>query len=265
MKCSEIMDILERLAPPECACDWDNPGLLVGRREKEVKKALAALDCTDEVIREAKETGADMIITHHPMIFRPVKSVTDGDFIGRRILELVSADISLYAMHTNFDAAPEGMGKLAADLLGLTGRMPLEPMGEIAGTPFGIGVIGELPEAMTLAGLAGRVKALFGIPAVTVFGDTGSEKTVKRAAICPGSGGSTVRYALENGAEVYISGDIGHHDGIDAVAQGLPVIDAGHFGIEHIFASFIKQYLEERIPKEITVITSGEKFPNRVI
>ena len=265
MKCSEIIKILERLAPPGCACDWDNPGLLVGREDKEVFSVLPALDCTEDVIRRAEKEGADLIITHHPMIFRPVKSVTDRDFTGRRILSLARADISLYAMHTNFDAAPGGMGKLAADLLGLSGCRPLEPMGELDGKEFGIGTVGELGEGLTLRELAEKVKDVFGIPVVNVFGDAESAKKFHRIAVCPGSGGSTLKYALASGAEVYISGDIGHHDGIDAVSSGMPVIDAGHYGIEHIFNGFIKKYLEEHVPGGIRVIAPEETFPNHFI
>ena len=113
MKCSEIMEILEELAPKELACEWDNPGLLAGRGDKEVKTILVAVDATDAVLDQAEEAGADMLLTHHPLIFKPVKSVTDRDFIGRRLLRLIQADCPYYAMHTNFDAAPGCMAALA--------------------------------------------------------------------------------------------------------------------------------------------------------
>ena len=116
MKCSEIMEILEELAPKELACEWDNPGLLAGRGDKEVKTILVAVDATDAVLDQAEEAGADMLLTHHPLIFKPVKSVTDRDFIGRRLLRLIQADCPYYAMHTNFDAAPGCMAALAGEL-----------------------------------------------------------------------------------------------------------------------------------------------------
>ena len=103
MKCSEIMDVCRKLAPEDCACDWDNPGLLAGRSDKEVKKIYIALDATDKVVEAAQALGADMLLTHHPLIFKAIKKVNDQNFITRRLVKLIQADISYYAMHTNFD------------------------------------------------------------------------------------------------------------------------------------------------------------------
>ena len=106
MKCREIIEILETLAPKSCACDWDNPGLLAGRIDKDVKKILLTLDADDAAVERAKEIGADMLLSHHPLIFKPVKHVSDENFIGRRLVSLIQSDVSYYAMHTNFDSAP---------------------------------------------------------------------------------------------------------------------------------------------------------------
>ena len=125
------------------ACSWDNPGLLAGRFEKEVKKIYLALDATEQVILAAAAAGADMLITHHPLIFKAVKKVNDGDFIGRRLVALLQADISYYAMHTNFDSAPGCMADMAAEKMGLTDTHVLEPEGEIDGVVYGIGKIGK--------------------------------------------------------------------------------------------------------------------------
>ena len=113
MKCSEIIKILETLSPRSMACDWDNPGLLAGRSGKEVKTIFLAVDATDSVIEQAEQAGADMILTHHPLIFKGIKQVSDQNFIGRRVLRMIQDDISYYAMHTNFDAAPGCMADLA--------------------------------------------------------------------------------------------------------------------------------------------------------
>ena len=103
MKCSEVIEILGKLAPESCACDWDNPGLLAGRSDKEVKKIYIALDATDQVVDAAIKAGADMLLTHHPLIFKAIKKVNDQNFITRRLVKLIQADISYYAMHTNFE------------------------------------------------------------------------------------------------------------------------------------------------------------------
>ena len=115
MKCSEICCAIEREYSPEYACEWDNVGLLAGRRDKEVKRILLALDATDETVQTAVEQEADMLITHHPMLFSAIKRVTDEDMNGRRLLALIRHDISYYAMHTNYDT--RGMADLAARII----------------------------------------------------------------------------------------------------------------------------------------------------
>ena len=237
MKCSEICTLLEREYSPEYACDWDNVGLLAGRRDKEVRTILLALDATDETVRMAVEQKADMLITHHPLIFSGMKRITSEDFTGRRLLGLIQNDISYYAMHTNYDA--RGMADLAARLINLQECTVLEEVkdGE------GIGRVGVLPERMTLAECARLVKKAYDIPNVKIFG--APETVVYSAAICPGAGKSTMKEALKFGCDVYITGDIDHHTGIDAVDQGLCIIDAGHYGIEHIFMDDVKDYLEK--------------------
>ena len=239
MKCSEICCAIEREYSPEYACEWDNVGLLAGRRDKEVKRILLALDATDETVQTAVEQEADMLITHHPMLFSAIKRVTDEDMNGRRLLALISHDISYYAMHTNYDT--RGMADLAARMMDLQECTVLEEVkdGE------GIGRVGVLPERMTLRACAEKVKEAYGIPNVKIFGDLNKE--VYSAAICPGAGKSTMKEALRFGCDVYITGDIDHHTGIDAVDQGLCIIDAGHYGIEHIFMEDVKAYLEKTL------------------
>ena len=266
MKCKELMEILEMLAPRRCACEWDNPGLLAGRTEKEVKKVLLTVDVDDRTVETAIREGADMIVSHHPLIFKAVKHVTDEDFIGKRLVSMIQADISYFAMHTNFDAAPGCMADVVADRLGIVFGSPLEELGEENGIPFGIGKIGVLKAPMNGRAFAKMVKEEFGLPFVTVYGsELWEEVPVKVAATCPGSGSSTIRDALEKGAQVLVTGDIGHHDGIDAEAQGLMIIDAGHYGLEHVFMEFMENYLKERVGEELEIIRMPIAFPAVVI
>lgn len=266
MRCRKLIEILEELAPLSMACEWDNPGLLAGRSDKEVNMVYLAVDVTDSVLDEAISCGADMIITHHPLIFKPLKKVNDEDFISRRILKMIQNDVSYYAMHTNFDAAPGCMGDLAGKRLGLKDRKILEVMGK---TPedreYGIGVCGSLERPMTLQETAEAVKAAYGLPYVTVFGAPEGKRKLSTAAICPGAGGSTLKEALRSGSDVYITGDISHHEGIDAVANGMAVIDAGHYGIEHIFTGFMEQFLLEKLGGQVMIMKEKEQFPNRII
>lgn len=241
MECSAIISMLESLSPCFYAESWDNVGLLAGNRKKEVSKIYVALDATDEVIEEAVFMGADMLITHHPLIFSAMKKITTDDFIGRRIVKILEHNISYYAMHTNFDVTH--MAELAADRMGMTARSVLSVTCEGETGKAGIGKAGILPEEMTVSKCAELVKEQFGLARVKIFGEP--LRKVQTAGICPGSGKSVIDDAIKSGVEVLITGDIDHHEGIDAVARGLTIIDAGHYGLEHIFVPYMVKYLEE--------------------
>ncbi len=244
MKCYEIIDKLEALSPTEFAEEWDNIGLLVGRRDKEVRTVYIALDATDAVIGEAVRLGADLLLTHHPLIFKKMSRVNTDDFIGRRVCELIRNDISYYAMHTNFDVM--GMADAAADELSLKDRRVLDVTYEDDISKEGCGRVGELKDSMRVEALAGLVKEKFHVPNVRVFGDLDSP--VRTVAVMPGSGGGFIQDALAAGADAMITGDVGHHEGIDAVAQGLAVIDAGHYGIEKLFISYMEEFMKRELP-----------------
>lgn len=269
MVCREIMERIEERYPKRYALEWDNVGLQVGRSDKEVSRIYVALDATDEVIGEAAAWGADMLITHHPMIFKAMKQINDTHFIGRRVIKLIQSDISYYAMHTNYDVM--GMADLAGEILDMRDarvldvtcvepgkRRSLTPGGADAGHDGGngatgqtaqesheegIGRVADLEEAMSLRECCDFVKERFHLPSVKVFGDP--DMQVRRIAISPGSGKSVIGAALRKGADVLVTGDIDHHEGIDAVAQGMAVMDAGHYGIEHIFIADMKRFCEE--------------------
>ena len=256
MICREIIDILQEQSPERYAYSWDNVGLLVGSFEKEVKTVYIALDATDETIQEAVDAGADLLLTHHPLIFKGLKKANTDDFTGRRVIALIQNDIACYAMHTNFDV--KGMADLGAKRMELTGCQVLDVTGCDEQGLSGIGKVGELPCEMTVADCAGKVKEAFGVELVKIFGRP--DQKITRAAICPGSGKSVIGKAIEAKAQVLITGDIDHHDGIDGAAQGLAIIDAGHYGVEKIFIPYMKEYLESRITG-IQVIAQQEKQP----
>lgn len=244
MICSEMTEKLEELSPLCYAEEWDNVGLLAGRRDKEITSVMIALDATDEVIDEAVFKGVSMLLTHHPMIFGAMKRITDDDFTGRRLVKLLRQDICYYAMHTNFDVM--GMADAAADVIHLSDRAVLDVTYRDGTAEEGIGRVGRLPRSMSLEECARFVKDRFNLSQVKV---SGKRKTaVKRAAICPGSGKSTIQAAIRASADVLITGDIGHHEGIDATAQGLCIIDAGHYGLEKIFTPYMEEYLKRELP-----------------
>lgn len=262
MKCKEIIERLRELSPEHLACTWDNVGLLVGSQEKEINRIYVALDATDNVISEAVKQKADMLLTHHPMIFKGLKKVTESDFIGRRVIELIRHDMAYYAMHTNFDVA--GMAELAAEKMQLQEASVLQKTTETENGPAGIGRVGNLPFPMSLDECIARIKEAFEIDTVKVFGfhqqPYGPKGQTTRIALCPGSGKSVIEDALQAGAQVLVTGDIDHHEGIDAVARGMAVIDAGHYGMEKMFIPYIFRYLNEALP-ELTVLTEIPQQP----
>lgn len=264
MLCKEIISVIEETFPRDAALSWDNVGLLAGRDDKEVKKIYIALDATDEVVEDAICQGADLLITHHPLIFSGMKKFNNQNFIGKRLLRLIRKDISYYAMHTNYDVCR--MAQLAGNLLNLTNTQVLEVtkmrQGEDGEYPEGIGEIGNLSAPITLGDCCEKVKNAYHVAHVKVFGDP--EQMIGRVALCPGSGKSVITPALEKGADVLITGDIGHHEGIDAIAQGLSIIDAGHYGVEHIFIEDMKQFFERRI-FDVDITCAPLSFPFTVL
>ena len=255
VECSVVIESLEQLCAPVFAESWDNVGLLAGRRDKEVRKICIAVDAVDSVIEEAVRNGADMLLTHHPLIFSPMKKITTDDFIGRRLVKLIQNDISYYAMHTNFDVM--GMADAAADEICLKDRQVLSITYEDEISKEGIGRYGRLPQVM-LEECASYVKEIFRLESVKIYGE--SDTAIECVAISPGSGKSMIHPAVKAGAEVLITGDIEHHEGLDALAQGLAVIDAGHYGLEKIFVPYMVEYIQREFP-QLSVFAAREKNP----
>lgn len=254
MKCSDMITWLERLAPSIYAESWDNTGLLVGDTEKEVNKVLVAVDATDSVIEEACQLRADMLITHHPLIFSGLKSVNEENFIGRRVRRLIREDISYYAMHTNFDIAGDMPGLVAA-------RLPFGKTRILEATAdgFGVGRIGFLTQPMSIRELTGLLKERMKLTDVMLYGDP--EQLVEQVAVLPGSGKAYINAAVSQGAQLMITGDIDHHEGIDALAKGISILDAGHYGLEKIFVEYMVQSLREEWGNRIFVTAERVKQP----
>lgn len=244
MECRQIIEKIEKRYPKSFALEWDNVGLQAGRADKQVKKILIALDADDAAVAEAVSGKTDMLITHHPMIFKPLKQINDGNFIGKRLLTLIQHDISYYTMHTNYDVL--GMADLAGKMLHMENSEVLQVTSTEEGIE-GFGRVADLKKPMTLRECAAWVKDTFAIPGVKVFGNP--KQKVTRVAVAPGSGKSVVSTALEKRVDVLVTGDIDHHEGIDANAQQMAVIDAGHYGIEHIFIADMERFCKESFPE----------------
>lgn len=264
MKCSELISQLNQLCPEDYAMSWDNSGLIAGDADQDIRTVYIALDATDRIVEAAIDAGADFILTHHPLVFSAMKKINTGDFIGRRLVRILQNHMCCFAMHTNFDVAV--MADEAAARMSLTSCRVLQKTGEIfAGgqnIPIGIGKVGNLNKPMPLKDYALLIKKAFQLPTVSVFGPM--DTMIRTAAVCPGSGKSTIDDAVASGAQVLVTGDIGHHDGIDALARGLAIIDAGHQGLEHIFIDYMQHYLSAKAP-ELTIFTEHSLPPFTVI
>ncbi len=260
MKLNDIIQVLEREIPPKYAEEWDNVGLLVGDRNQEIKRILVSLDADDGTVEEAVEKEADLIVTHHPLIFKPLKTVTEDDFIARRIRSMIRNDISYFAMHTNFDVVK--MADLNAKDLLLNHPDVLETNGVDERGEFGFGRIGRLDKDMTLKQFASFVKKIAKLPSVRVYGDV--DQIVRIAAIASGSGKSAISDAIQKGAQVIVTGDVDYHTGIDANAKGIAVIDAGHYGTEYVFISYMSYFLKQLFP-DLEILSREIKQPYEIV
>ncbi|MDR3090731.1 MAG: Nif3-like dinuclear metal center hexameric protein [Clostridiales bacterium] len=237
----EIAALMEEIAPPALAQSWDNAGLIIGWPDAPVTRVLAALDCADEVITEAAETGAELIITHHPPIFKGITRITPETGLGRRLLRLIGAGISVYAAHTNLDAAEGGTNDAFCRAVGLREAAPLI----VGGSPIGrVGLIES-----DLAGLAGLVSKAVGFPAVSFTG--APERRISRAAVCVGSAAGNDFFAAARAAscEVYITGDISYHSAQAAADAGLCLINTPHFYTENLVIPPLCELLREKARK----------------
>lgn len=240
-KVKEIIEVMETLAPTFLKEDFDNVGLMVGDREKEVKKVLVALDCTLKVVQEAKDNNVDLIITHHPLIFRRPNNITTDTLQGKKIIELIKNDISLYSSHTNLDSAKKGLNDSIPGLLGYDTSEILET--NKRDSEAGLGRLVTLEQATTLEDIINKVKATFNINNLRVV--KGKDE-VNKIAIINGSGQDFIGRAISKGADCIITGDTTYHFASDYKEMGINIIDAGHFASEQIvFFNVMKNIIDK--------------------
>ena len=239
----EVIDILNELAPFELTEKWDNSGLQVGSFNRTIKKILVALDPTLEAVCHASDINAQLIITHHPLLFSDVKCIDLDGYPGNVIGEAIKSDMAVVALHTNLDSAKRGINYHLAQKLGLVNLEILEPKALYGEDGYGIGIIGNLASAMDLRSASGIVKEALGIETVKVLGS--GESIIERIAVVGGSGRDYIGAAFRKNADLLITGDIGHHAALTAKTLNLNIIDAGHYATEKAaLAGFIKD-LEE--------------------
>lgn len=243
VKCQDVMQAMERIAPRRLAEEWDNPGLLVGSPHDEVRKILVALDVREETVERAIEDGCDLIVAHHPLIFRALKALRTDDATGCKIARLIKADIAVFAAHTNLDSAAGGVNDVLAERLELHDVAPL--VEGAADSEPGLGRIGSLRVEFSLEDFAALVKEKLGLSSMRVA--CAGERRISRVALCGGSGAEFVGRAAAKGADAYVTGDVKYHDAERAIGLGIHVLDAGHFATEQPIVA----RLAERLKKEL--------------
>ena len=248
-KVKDVTKVIEEFAPLSIQEKWDNSGLCVGSPEASVSSVLFGLDCTPELVDEAIECGADMIVTHHPLIFSGLKKISPDDMVGEAVFKAIKAGISIYAAHTNADKVIAGVSGAMAAKLGLKNVEILSEDGE--GT--GLGVVGELPEPMTAQQMLEMVKERFALK--TVKASKPVEGEITKVAMCGGSGGSLISAAKAAGAQLYISGDISYHNFF--TPEGFMLMDIGHYESEIEIVDILFSLVKKNFPTFAVRITQN--------
>jgi dinuclear metal center YbgI/SA1388 family protein len=227
VRVGELLAVLDRLAPMRLCEEWDNVGLMVGRRDRPVTRVLVALDLRAHVLDEARGAGADLVLVHHPPIFPALSAVSDQRTAGALVLRAAEERIAVVAAHTNLDSVAGGLNDLMADALGMRDRVPLVP--DVDDPAMGLGRAGMIDPA-PLDELASRCVEVFCTRRANlgVAGDPG--RLVSRLAVCTGSGGSLIAAARQWGADAYVTGDLKYHDA-DA-AEGMGLMNIAHGAVE---------------------------------
>ncbi len=246
----QIAKLCDEIAPLELQEPWDNSGVQIDVGRPYIQKVLVCLEITRDVVSEAIEEDVDLIVTHHPLLFRGVKKIDRTTPVGEYLLELIFTGISVYSSHTSFDTALGGNNDDLAKRIGLTEIEELTGFGGEA-----MGRTGYLEKPVTLKELVLLLDEALDHPGgIRAAGDP--ETVIEKVGLCTGAAGEFCQAAMEQGCQAYISGDVKHHEAQEARERGLCLIDAGHFGTEQIFVENMAKQLREKCGGQLTVLES---------
>jgi dinuclear metal center YbgI/SA1388 family protein len=255
MNIHALTAFLEQFAPPYLAEEWDNVGLLVGDRDRELRKVMTCLTITPESAREAILERAELIVTHHPLPFAAVKRITADTVLGRLLLDLIAARIAVYSPHTAFDSAPRGINARLAEGLGIRDIAPLRLHAEGGGS----GRLGTLAAPLTLRELGGKLKHFLGIERLQIVGQ--AEQKVEKVAVGCGAAGGFLPLARENGCDCLVVGETRFHTCLEAEALGIGLLLPGHFASERFALECLAGVLAENFPNLEIWPSRREKDP----
>ncbi len=254
MKLREITAAIEQFAPLALQEAYDNAGLITGHPEMEVTGAVLCLDATEAVLEEAAGKGVNLVISHHPIVFRPLRSITGQNNVDRVVIQAIKNDIAIYAAHTNLDRAASGMGYVLAHKLGLRNIEILDP--ESNGNGFG--AIGELAEPMEAMVFLQAIKEALAIGCIRH--STPCRERVQRIALITGSGGDGLEKAVERGADAFLTADV-RYDRFFAAEKRTLLADIGHFESEIVAISLLHDILTKKFPTFALHKSEGQHNP----
>ena len=250
MKIKEVLSALERFAPLPLQESWDNAGLQVGLTETEVSGALLCLDVNEKIVDEAIQKGCNLIVSHHPLLFRGLKTISDLTDVQRTVMEAIQKGICVISMHTNMDNAKGGVNYKMAEKLGLRDVQFLSPK-TVDGVESGSGVIGELPEAQASDDFVLAVKKAFGVECAMC--NELLRRPIRKVALCGGAGDFLLDDALKAGADVFITGEMHYHQYF-GYEQQIQICVIGHYQSEQYTAEIFRDIIEKECPGVKTII-----------
>lgn len=248
MEVAKFIEIVNKISPEENALKWDNGGIQILFREKQLEKVLIALDITEGVIDEALHLGANLILTHHPIFFLPLNRIDENDYLGKLTVKLIQNKISVYSAHTSFDNLKGGNNDYLCKMLEIVDTYDLNVDDKEL-----IGKIGYFEKSFKLNEIIGKIKNKLEISEKlsVVFND---DKLVRKVAICSGSGGSLVQTAIDHECDLLITGDINYHAALTANGNGLKIIDITHYHSEKIFIKNISEMIKANFNEKLSIV-----------
>lgn len=254
MLLNEILNFLANFAPIELSEDWDNTGLLIGQQNDPVDSIMTCLTLTPDVAEEAVAKGASLVVTHHPILFRAVKKLTDETSEGRMLLSLIRSGVAVYSPHTSYDSAYEGVNRQLADSLKLANVKPIRTIDDAASDksddqPIGSGRFGDLPDAVSLVDFVELVKQALEIQNTWFVGDSSS--TIRRVGIACGAAAEFMGDAARHGCDVLLTGEARFHACLEARTRGIALVLPGHYPTERP----AMQNLAERLNQQFSELS----------
>lgn len=253
---TDLITMMERIAPPSLAEAWDNSGLQIGSGEWSIRRIWVALDPLPAVVHAASERGVDLLVTHHPLFFNPIKQLDLATSLGQVIETAIKGRMAIYSAHTNLDSTHDGINDILAKMIGIKDTQALVPAKEAMeidgqvreSRMIGLGRIGDLDHPASSVRVAEKLKKRFDLQSIRMAGSAG--RKIRRVAVCSGAGGSLLDLFLKSDADLYISGDFRYHDARTVEEAGKAMIDLGHFASERIIIDVLVHKLAEACRNE---------------